>query len=73
MIANDEIYKHAKYQCKILSTLGYTKITKCVDLRIVNSAHFQTMKPVRFCHFCVVYNTKKFTLKFCTFVDFIIV
>jgi hypothetical protein len=26
-VANDGIYKHVKYQCEIISTLGYTKIT----------------------------------------------
>jgi hypothetical protein len=26
-VSNDGIYKHAKYQCEILSTLGYTKMT----------------------------------------------
>jgi hypothetical protein len=26
-IANDGIYEHAKSQCEILSTLGYTKMT----------------------------------------------
>jgi hypothetical protein len=43
------------------------------DLKIVNCARFKTIEPVRFCRFCVVYNTKKFTLRFCMFVDFIII
>jgi hypothetical protein len=58
---------------KFLILFRLHKNDKCVDLRIVNSAHFKTIKPLRFCHFCVVYNTKNFTLRFYTFVDFIIV
>jgi hypothetical protein len=49
------------------------KNNKCVDLRIVISAQFKPIKPIRSFYFYVVYNTKNFILRFYTFVDFIIV
>jgi hypothetical protein len=38
-----------------------------MDLRIGNSGYLKTIKHVRFFHFCVVYNTNNFTLKFCMY------
>jgi hypothetical protein len=43
-----------------------------MDLSIVNSVYFKTIKLVRFFYLYLAYNKQDFTLGFCTFVDFVI-
>jgi hypothetical protein len=48
-VANDGLYKHAKSQCKILNTLGYTKMTNVwIGEYIVNSSNYKTYQILLF-------------------------
>jgi hypothetical protein len=67
VVDSDLSHKCAKYQCRIIYSLGYTKMaSEWIKMHI-----FKSWNLIGFHHFCIANNTKSFTLKICMLVGYI--